>query len=85
MKKFFLLGYAGTLALGGCNVNTNALPDAGDFDAGNIGRVEICAGMTLDELSQARTVTDECKQLLESYLPRPSDDFSDRLLVLGSQ
>lgn len=84
-KTIFLRWCVGTLALGACNVDTNALPDAGNFDAGNIGRVEICAGMTLDELSQARTITDECKSLLESYLPKPSDNFSDRLLVLGSE
>jgi len=82
----FLFGCFASLAFyGACNVNTSALPDAGDIDAGDIGRIEICAGMTLDELSRARTVSDECKALLESYLPRPADNFSDRLMVLGSE
>ena len=81
-RNILFLGFLGFLAFhGACKVNANTLPDAGEID----GDLEVCDGMTLEELTHARTISDGCKAQLESLLPQPADNFSNRLLVLGSE
>ena len=45
--------------------------------------VEICDGMTFQELMDAQTITEDCKDQLQSYLPEPEDNFQGRLLIAG--
>lgn len=43
----------------------------------------ICGEMTLAEVLTADVVSDECRDVLESWLPEPQNNAEDRVLVLG--
>jgi hypothetical protein len=82
------------LALGaGCNIKSpgdddsiqDDIDDTVDDVVDDVENTEICDGKTLEELFDAKTVSDECKQTLESYLPQPDDNFSGNIVVLGSE
>jgi len=45
----------------------------------------ICDGQTLKELTQAKSISDECKAELTAYLPQPETSFSSRIVVLGTK
>jgi hypothetical protein len=70
------------LSLGGCTIDGDLA--AGDADAAGIGRIEVCDGQTLEELVEAGAISDGCKLALRSVLPRPVDNHSNRLVVLGT-
>lgn len=62
----------------GCDVQVD------DEELDNLTRIEVCDGMTLEELMNATTLSESCKASLESYLPQPSTNFTSKLVVLGS-
>ncbi len=64
--------------LGGCAANS------GDVQNQIDGAI-ICDGQTLKELTQAKTISDECKAELTAYLPKPENGFSSRIVVLGTK
>jgi len=45
--------------------------------------VEICPGYTVDELLEADSLSDECRAALLSFLPKPQNSFTGRLLAPG--
>ena len=68
------------LGLTGCGASAGKLEPGSDA-----GALEVCDGQTLAELEQAKTISDDCKTTLATYLPAPFDDFGDRVLVLGQE
>ena len=44
---------------------------------------EICPGYTVDELLKADSLSDECRDALLSFLPKPQNSFDGRLIVPG--
>jgi hypothetical protein len=68
----------GGALLAGCSANSADIHNQID---GTI----ICDGQTLKELTQAKTISDECKAELTAYLPKPENSFSSRIVVLGSR
>lgn len=74
----WLLVSLGSVALAaGCNIQV------GEEDIEKIR--EACGDMTLEELRNSMTISDECKASLEALLPQPSTNFDSRLVVLGSE
>ena len=45
----------------------------------------ICDGMTLAELIDAATISDGCKITVQDYLPEAEENFTGRLVVLGTE
>jgi hypothetical protein len=67
---------------GGCNVEANLA--AADLDEEDVGRIEVCDGQTLRQLLNARAISDDCKHAIVSVLPSPVDNYSKKLVVLGT-
>jgi hypothetical protein len=74
---FPLLFLANCAAGGAGAVNIDDLAIAGN--------VPVCDGQTLSQLEGAKTISDNCKLEVQSYLPAPSNDFSGRVMVLGQE
>lgn len=70
------------LASSGCSFKASGV---GEGDLSDIGKIPVCDNLTLEELVNARKLSDECKARLESFLPQPQDDFDSKLIVLGSE
>lgn len=64
--------------VGGCQLDLES-------DLDKLARIEVCDGMTLEELINATTVSDDCKALLQIHLPQPETNFSSTLIVLGAE
>ncbi len=45
----------------------------------------ICDGMTLTELMEATTISDGCKITVQDFLPDAEENFTGRLVVLGTE
>jgi hypothetical protein len=67
-----------------CNVQGDAEGVVDDLPDADIGEIEICDGMTLEELTQQNTLSDNCRAQIESYLPQPENNFESKLVVLGT-
>lgn len=67
------------------DLGTNGFKDAIDKASDEWENIKVCDGMTLGELVDAQTLSDDCKQQVESYLPQAENDFKGRLIVLGQQ
>lgn len=65
----------------GTNIDPDDIDDMIDDAANNI---EICDGMTFNELQHSNGLSDGCRDLINSYLPQPEDNFSGQLIVLGN-
>lgn len=82
------IGLWGTaLATGGCNLSLNTDEIEGDLkeSVDKVADLEVCDGMTLEELANAQTLSEQCKQQLTSFLPEPEDNFESRLVILGQE
>jgi hypothetical protein len=60
------------------------LNSLGKIDLSEFEEIQVCDDMTLEELVNAKTLSEECKAGLEAYLPKAQDDFKEKLIVLGS-
>jgi len=78
LSSFSLLLCVGCM---GANVASDAELEGGQA----AGRVEICDGQTLAELAHAKTLSASCKDGVAAYLPAASDNFTGRVMVLGTE
>lgn len=68
---------------GGRTIDTDKLKDQVHDAVDNARDVEICPGQTLEELLEADSLSDECREALLSFLPKPQTSFEQRLLAPG--
>lgn len=80
LLRVSILGAVGA-SLAACTIKSDDLEEKIDNAANN---VEICDGMTFNELRKANGLSDGCRALLDSYLPKAEDNFESRLIPLGS-
>ena len=66
-------------------MGANAASDAEPAGGAAPGELAICDGQTLAELRHATTLSASCKAEVAAYLPAASDDFTGRVLLLGSE
>ena len=65
------------------DLDTDKLKDQVD-DAVDMARnVEICPGYSVEELLEADALSDQCRDALLSFLPKPQNTFDGRLLAPG--
>lgn len=65
------------------DIDTDKLKDQ-IGDAVDMARnLEICPGYELDELLEADSLSDECRDKLLSFLPKPQNSFDGRLIAPG--
>ncbi|HMI93052.1 MAG TPA: hypothetical protein VK509_16895, partial [Polyangiales bacterium] len=98
-KRLGHWGAAALLLAAGCQVKTSDVGDADPksppkIDPGKIKgqvddvvdmarNVEICPGYTVDELLEADSLSQQCRDALLSFLPKPQNSFTGRLLAPG--
>lgn len=79
----------GALPLCACSLDlggaTGKLSDALEDASDELEDIEICEDMTFGELMNAQSVSDECKEQLQAYLPQAENNFEGRLIVLGQE
>jgi hypothetical protein len=75
-----LASLASASLLTGCFGFDDALEDALEDLEG----LEVCGDMTLEELSTADEISEECRADIEQFLPEEQESFSGRLVSLGS-
>ncbi len=70
----------------GCSLDfaTSGIEEEIEKAGERLGDIEVCDGMTIEELMDAQTISDECKDEVQSFLPQPEDNFEDRVMILGS-
>lgn len=76
------LASLGLVAVVGCSFDLSGTVD--DLDDA-LDDIEVCDGMTLEELMNAQTLSESCKEQLQAYLPKAENNFEGRLIVLGQQ
>lgn len=78
--------------VGGCKIDTEGVEKLNDPDElERLGEqivdeardLEVCPGYTLEELFQANSLSDECRDSLLSFLPEPETSFEGRLVATG--
>jgi hypothetical protein len=57
----------------------NDIPDPGDVNLD----VKVCGDLTLNDLLHGDSISDDCRNKVESFLPEPQSSFESRLVVLG--
>jgi hypothetical protein len=55
------------------------IPDPGDLNLD----VKVCGDQTLGELLHGDSISDECRDKVESFLPEAQSSFEERIVVLG--
>lgn len=82
-SRFFVLAPAVfVVALSsGCNGKGNAALKGLDVEAS--GKVEICEGLTLDQLFEQDKLSEDCRSKIAAFLPKPQTNFRATLAPLG--
>ena len=64
-------------------IDTGDLQDTAQQVADEVADIEICPGYTVEELFEADSLSEECREALLSFLPEDQNDFESRIVAPG--
>ena len=88
---FAAVGLAWVLATSGCGASLSEEQEEdleeildGGLDAEALTTIPVCGDMTVAELATEDTISDSCRDVIDSYLPDEQTSYEDVIVTLGS-